>query len=168
MANFFQNIIDKITGHTEGSQPAPTPVAPLDISHVGMAVAVNADASAQAAKDQADKAEVASVTAAAPDPATSQQLALTAVQAQQQRDAQAQDAAQQVAAAAEQFEIIKEHTLTDDDMLGALALHFYGHATPPYWGLIILANKNTIGDKVSDYTPGKVIKIPVLPDSMKK
>ena len=73
-----------------------------------------------------------------------------------------------VADAADQFEVIKEHTLTYDDTLSALALHFYGHATPEYWGLIILANKNTIGDKVKDYTPGKVIKIPKLPDSMKK
>lgn len=64
--------------------------------------------------------------------------------------------------------ILKEHTLTPDDTLSALALHFYGHSTPEYWGLIIEANKAELGEDVKNYKPGKKIKIPVLPDSMKK
>ena len=164
MANFWQAIIDKVTGHQDNPAAASpaAPIAPLDISHIAVAAAVTADPNAAAAKQQADQAEVASVASSDP------QLAETAKQAQQERDAQAQSAAEAVTAAADQFEIIKEHTLTYDDTLSGLALHFYGHATPPYWGLIILANKAQIGGAVSDFTPGKVIKIPVLPDSMKK
>jgi nucleoid-associated protein YgaU len=163
MANFFQDIINKITGHQDNSQPAAAaPIAPLDISHVAMAAAAVADPKAEAAKQQADQAELAQASATAPDMASHAEGAL------KERDEAAMQAAQAVADAADQFEIIKEHTLTPDDMLSALALHFYGHATPEYWGLIILANKNTVGSSVKDYTPGKVIKIPKLPDSMKK
>ncbi len=75
------------------------------------------------------------------------------------------------AAAAEalkpKYTIIKEHTLTPDDTLSGLALHFYGHATPPYWQFIIEVNKDTIGSEVKDYTPGKVIKIAELPEELK-
>lgn len=66
-----------------------------------------------------------------------------------------------------EYTIIKEHTLTPEDTLSALALHFYGHATPDYWKYIIEVNKDTIGDKVSDYTPGKKIKIAELPPELK-
>jgi len=76
------------------------------------------------------------------------------------------------AAAAEalkpKYTIIKEHTLTPDDTLSGLALHFYGHATPPYWQFIIEVNKDTIGSEVKDYTPGKVIKIAELPEDFLK
>lgn len=196
MANFWQAIIDKVTGHTDDDKPsAPKPVpsnlynpaassttppasaapatppvhtvTPLDISHVAASAAASSDPKVEAAKQAAAKAEADKLMAEAHDGA-SRQMAEAALAAQQKRDADAAAAAKAVADAADQFEVIKEHTLTYDDTLSALALHFYGHATPEYWGLIILANKNTIGDKVKDYTPGKVIKIPKLPDSMKK
>ena len=171
MANFLQAIIDKVTGHKEDAPPAAGPavaITPLALSHITITAAAAADSSAQAAKDQADQAEVAAQVAAAPDPAAAQQVAAAVQDAQKQRDADAAAVVDAVVAAADQFEIIKEHTLTYDDTLSGLALHFYGHATPEYWGLIILANKAQIGGAVRDYTPGKVIKIPVLPEELKK
>jgi nucleoid-associated protein YgaU len=72
------------------------------------------------------------------------------------------------AAAKPKYNIIKEHTLTPDDTLSGLALHFYGHATPEYWKYIIEVNIDTIGADVKDYTPGKVIKIAELPPELKK
>ncbi len=72
------------------------------------------------------------------------------------------------AAAKPKYTIIKEHTLTPDDTLSGLALHFYGHATPPYWQYIIEVNKDTIGSEVKDYRPGKVVKIAELPPELKK
>ena len=88
------------------------------------------------------------------------------------RKAAAKVEADKVMAAAEalkpKYTIIKEHTLTPDDTLSGLALHFYGHATPPYWKYIIEVNKDTIGSEVKDYTPGKVIKIAELPEELKK
>ncbi|MCE1254905.1 MAG: hypothetical protein LWX83_15330 [Anaerolineae bacterium] len=194
MANFWQTIIDKITGQqdddkTGESKPAPTniynpakdntssayqgpvaspkpAVAPLNISHVAAAAAASADPKVEAAKQAAAKAEAEKILAAARDD-DSRKAAEATVSAVRAMDEKANAAAKEIADAAEQFEIIKEHKLTYDDTLSALALHFYGHATPEYWGLIILANKNTIGGTVKDYTPGKVIKIPKLPDSMK-
>ena len=170
MPNFFQSIINKITGHKDEdtNQPA-SPVAPLDIAHVAQATAAVADPKAAAAVHQSEQEEIKKqVAAAAATPSAGEQIEQAIADALKKRQEEAAQAAKEIADAADQFEIIKEHTLTDDDTLSALALHFYGHATPEYWGLIILANKNTIGDKVSDYTPRKVIKIPKLPDSMKK
>jgi nucleoid-associated protein YgaU len=183
MANFFQGLIDKITGH--GSNPN---TANLDISHVAAAAAATADPRVEVAQREAAEAEAkkqaeaaqqnigtggyeppsqsAPVADASPSPETV--ASNDFLNAWQEKADAAAAAAKEIADAADQFEIIKEHTLTYDDTLSGLALHFYGHATPEYWGLIILANKNTIGDKVKDYTPGKVIKIPKLPDEMKK
>jgi len=178
MANFWQAIIDKVTGHNSSPNAAP-----IDISHVANAAAVAADPKVEVAQREAAQAEAEKQAAAAqpstgtggyepPSQSTAQPTAAPSsvdlMAAWQQNKETAATAANEVAAAADQFEIIKEHTLTYDDTLSGLALHFYGHATPEYWGLIILANKNTIGGAVKDYTPGKVIKIPVLPDSMKK
>jgi nucleoid-associated protein YgaU len=187
MANFFQDIINKITGH--GANPN---TANIDISHVASAAAAGADPRVEVAQREAAQAaaEKAAAEKAAADAAAAQQTAALSdadkqaaasqadqarqiyleqlAQAQKEKDQAAAEAAMAISSAADQFEIIKEHTLTDDDTLSGLALHFYGHATPEYWGLIILANKATIGDSVKDYTPRKVIKIPKLPDEMKK
>ncbi|MBW8011851.1 MAG: hypothetical protein FVQ83_11540 [Chloroflexi bacterium] len=67
----------------------------------------------------------------------------------------------------EQKYITKEHTIAPDEALSAIALHYYGHATPPYYNLIFEANKDVIGESANDTRPGMVIKIPVLPDNMK-
>lgn len=162
MANFWDGIIDKITGRKDKEDAAK-----VDISQVAQAAAVSADAKLQKAKEEAAKAEADRILKNIKDEAAKQK-ALAEQQAKEAADKAAAEAANAIAEAASEFTIIKEHKLTYDDTLSALALHFYGHATPEYWGLIILANKKEIGEKVSDYTPGKVIKIPALPDSMKK
>ena len=82
-------------------------------------------------------------------------------------DAAAKIKANQAAEAAKAM-ILEMHTITPNETLSHLALHFYGHATPEYWKLIIDANKAELGEDVKNYKPGKTIKIPKLPDSMKK
>ena len=62
---------------------------------------------------------------------------------------------------------IAEHTLTADETLSHLALKYYGHATPAYWQVIYLANKELIGDNPNRVRPGMVIKVPKLPDGFK-
>ena len=63
--------------------------------------------------------------------------------------------------------IIAEHTLTSKETLSHLSLHYYGHATKPYWMVIYEANKDVIGDNPNRVRPGLVIKIPELPDELK-
>jgi nucleoid-associated protein YgaU len=74
----------------------------------------------------------------------------------------------EAAAAAEQAKIITEHTLTADETLSHMALKYYGHATEPYWRVIYEANKEIIGENPSRVRPGMAIKIPVLPEELKK
>ena len=64
--------------------------------------------------------------------------------------------------------IIAEHTLTPDESLSHLALKYYGSAYEPYWRVIYEANKELIGDNPGRVRPGMVIKIPVLPEELKK
>jgi nucleoid-associated protein YgaU len=74
----------------------------------------------------------------------------------------------QQAAAAQQAAFMAEHTLKADETLSHMALKYYGHATEPYWRLIYEANKDIIGDNPSRVRPGMTIKIPTLPEEMKK
>ncbi len=61
-----------------------------------------------------------------------------------------------------QPEFMAEHTVTNDDTLSALALHFYGSAEREKWMLIYEANKDVIGDNPAILRPGIVLKIPKL------
>jgi LysM repeat protein len=65
-------------------------------------------------------------------------------------------------------QIIATHTLTADETLSHLSLKYYGHATEPYWRIIYEANKEVIGANPNKVRPGLEIKIPVLPEEMKK
>lgn len=65
-------------------------------------------------------------------------------------------------------QVIATHTLTAEETLSHLALKYYGHATEPYWRIIYEANKEVIGANPNKVRPGLEIKIPVLPDEMKK
>jgi nucleoid-associated protein YgaU len=65
-------------------------------------------------------------------------------------------------------QIIATHTLTADETLSHLSLKYYGHATEPYWRIIYEANKDVIGANPNKVRPGLEIKIPVLPEDMKK
>ena len=64
--------------------------------------------------------------------------------------------------------MIAEHTLTADETLSHLALKYYGSGYEPYWRVIYDANKELIGDNPGRVRPGMVIKIPQLPDELKK
>ncbi len=70
-----------------------------------------------------------------------------------------------IAAQAPKF--IAEYTIKKGDTLSQIAKNFYGFATQPYWKLIQEANKEIIKDANLIYS-GKVLKIPVLPDELKK
>lgn len=79
--------------------------------------------------------------------------------------------AERVAASAEAFarsQIIAEHTLTPDETLSHMALKYYGSAGEAYWRVIYEANKELIGPNPGRVRPGMVIKIPVLPEELKK
>ena len=76
---------------------------------------------------------------------------------------QQQAAAVQAAAA----QILATHTLTKEETLSHLSLKYYGHATEPYWRIIYEANKDVVGPNPNKVHAGMVLKIPVLPDSMK-
>lgn len=75
-------------------------------------------------------------------------------------------AAQAQAAAAAQS--IGEHTVKADDTLSHIAQKFYGAAAEPYWRLIYNANKEVIGDNPGRIRPGMVLRIPPLPEELKK
>lgn len=74
----------------------------------------------------------------------------------------------EAAEAAAKAQIITEHTLKPDETLSHLALKYYGSAYEPYWRVIYEANKEAIGPNPGHVHPGTVLKIPVLPDELKK
>jgi len=63
---------------------------------------------------------------------------------------------------------IAEHTVVGGDTLGGIAQKYYVHATPDYWQLIYQANKAVIGDNPNVVKRGIVLKIPELPQNLKK
>ena len=63
--------------------------------------------------------------------------------------------------------ILASYTIKKGDTLSQIAKDHYGSGSQPYWKLIQEANKDEIKDANLIY-PGQVIKIPVLPDDMKK
>ena len=63
--------------------------------------------------------------------------------------------------------IMAEHTVAMGEILGEVALHYYGHATKPYYMLIYEANKSVIGDNPNRLKSGITLKIPELPEDMK-
>ena len=83
---------------------------------------------------------------------------------QARKTAEAASAAQ----AAAKAQVMTEHTLKADETLSHLSLKYYGSAYEPYWRVIYEANKDLIGDNPARVRPGMVIKIPVLPEELKK
>jgi nucleoid-associated protein YgaU len=102
--------------------------------------------------------------------ASQAEMKLIAISAELQKYVSAEDAAKIAKAAeeAEKAKLITEHTLKADESLSHLALKYYGSAYEPYWRVIYEANKELIGDNPGRVRPGMVIKIPVLPDELKK
>jgi nucleoid-associated protein YgaU len=99
---------------------------------------------------------------------SNQQLAAAKAQINQYLTKEQADAATAAIAAAEKAKILTEHTLTPDESLSHMALKYYGNAGEAYWRVIYEANKELIGPNPSRVRPGMVIKIPVLPEELKK
>ncbi|MDX9865635.1 MAG: hypothetical protein RBT34_12600 [Anaerolineaceae bacterium] len=64
--------------------------------------------------------------------------------------------------------IIAEHKLTETETLSHLSLKYYGSATRPYWMVIYEENKEEIGDNPAHVRVGMTIRIPELPEELKK
>lgn len=129
-----------------------------------------ADLTASLTKLQAEHDTTSSDLITAKNTVTVMQQRLAATNTELQKYVSA-DQARQIAAAAEEAAkkmIITEHTLKADETLSHLALKYYGSAYEPYWRVIYEANKDQIGDNPARVRPGMVIKIPVLPEELKK
>ena len=72
------------------------------------------------------------------------------------------------AEAAKKNAVIAEHKVGPDQTLSHIALKYYGSAAEPFWRLIYEANKEVIGANPGMIRPGMMLKIPVLPDELKK
>lgn len=132
-------------------------------------------AAAEAAKLEAEKSKLAA------DKANREAAALRAKVAAQEANekmkAQAAERAAQVKAfaekaaaekaAAEAAKNVKKYVLQEGETWSHVALKFYGHATPPYWQIIIDANKATVGEDYRRIWAGMEIIIPELPEELK-
>lgn len=95
-------------------------------------------------------------------------LIVTTTELQKYVSAEQAEKIAQAAAEAERANIITEHTLKADETLSHLALKYYNSGYEPYWRVIYEANKELIGPNPARVRPGMVIKIPVLPEELKK
>ena len=64
--------------------------------------------------------------------------------------------------------IIAEHKLTETETLSHLSLKYYGSAIRDYWMVIYEENKEEIGDNPAHVRVGMTIRIPELPEELKK
>lgn len=71
-------------------------------------------------------------------------------------------------AAKKALKIIKVHTLGENETWTHLSAKYYGHTTEPYWRHIYEANKELVGDDYKRIWGGMEIKIPELPNELKK
>lgn len=76
--------------------------------------------------------------------------------------------AQAKAAEAAKPKIIAEHVLTETETLSHLSLKYYGSAIRDYWMVIYEENKEEIGDNPAHVRVGMTIRIPELPEELKK
>ena len=129
---------------------------------------------AQLEKAQAELTSTRSDLAMSKNAVQTMQQRVNAINAELQKQLSEEKAKQVSAAAAaaaeaaEKAQTIAEHTLKPDESLSHLALKYYGSAYEPYWRVIYEANKAVIGDNPGRVRPGTVLKIPVLPDELKK
>lgn len=63
---------------------------------------------------------------------------------------------------------IAEYTIVPGDTLSHVALKYYKNASRDYWMVIYEANKGVIGDNPGIVKAGTVLRIPELPESLKK
>lgn len=97
-----------------------------------------------------------------------QRVAKSELKAKLYDDDQARKATKAAENAAQAASVLETHTMQDDETLSHIALKYYGHATKKYWSIIYEANKDAIGSNPNKVRPGTVLKIPVLPEELKK
>lgn len=64
--------------------------------------------------------------------------------------------------------VIAVHTLKDNETWSHLALRYYGDMSEPYWRYMYEFNKEMVGDNYKSIWGGMEIRIPELPDHLKK
>lgn len=67
-----------------------------------------------------------------------------------------------------EYKVIKVHTLGKNETWTHLAAKYYGNTTEPYWRHIYEFNKEMVGDNYKRIWGGMEIKIPELPEELKK
>jgi len=127
---------------------------------------------AAAAEREAEKAKAAAAEAEAKLKAMEAEKAKKEAQekAQQERVEAAKKAEEWRAKQAEAAKpkIIAEHKLTETETLSHLSLKYYGSAIRDYWMVIYEENKEEIGDNPAHVRVGMTIRIPELPEELKK
>jgi len=63
--------------------------------------------------------------------------------------------------------LLAQHTVEAGETLSHIALKYYKHATPPYWQLILEANKEALSGSEKNVRTGMVIDVPELPEDLK-
>lgn len=114
------------------------------------------------AKARAEEAE-AKLKALEAEKAKEEQLEVARAEAaEKMKEWQAQQAE------AAKPKIIAEHKLTETETLSHLSLKYYGSAIRDYWMVIYEENKEEIGDNPAHVRVGMTIRIPELPEELKK
>lgn len=62
---------------------------------------------------------------------------------------------------------LAEHTVKSGETLSDIALKYYKHATPPYWKIILEANKEVLKGSEKNVQEGMKLDIPSLPADLK-
>ena len=68
----------------------------------------------------------------------------------------------------EEAKVIATHTVKKNETWSHLALKYYGDMSEPYWLYMYEFNKELIGDNYKDFYAGLEIRVPELPDHLKK
>jgi nucleoid-associated protein YgaU len=64
--------------------------------------------------------------------------------------------------------LITVHTVKENETWSHLALRYYGDMSEPYWRYMYEFNKELIGDDYKRFYAGLEIRVPELPDHLKK
>ena len=64
--------------------------------------------------------------------------------------------------------VIAVHTVKENETWTHLALRYYGDMSEPYWRYMYEFNKELIGDNYKRFYAGLEIRVPELPDHLKK
>jgi nucleoid-associated protein YgaU len=123
---------------------------------------------AAAAEREAEKAKAAAAEAAAKLKAMEAEKAKEKAQQDRIEAAKKADEWRAKQAEAAKPKIIAEHKLTETETLSHLSLKYYGSAIRDYWMVIYEENKEEIGDNPAHVRVGMTIRIPELPEELKK